>query len=170
MGLTTWLSTRSLSTEEKISFAFFAPCLRIDSSANQDRWPFIIGPEGALEFPCTFCRHHCCSSSADRLTFDEGRCKRSRSALGKHIPRLEGLAHIYPLTYKIFRENYILKDKFDLITTCWFGFSLWIGGPFCSRVKAPLRFRLLILLGRRHGIDFLAILYLQLGAVSHILP
>ena len=70
----------------------------------------------------------------------------------------------------MFRENYILKDKFDIITTCWFGFSLWIGGPFCSRVKAPLRFRLLILLGRRHGIDFLAILYLQLGAVSHILP
>ena len=60
--LTTWLSTRSLSTEEKISFAVFAPCLRIDSSANQDRKSFITGPERALEFLCTFCRHHCCSS------------------------------------------------------------------------------------------------------------
>ena len=55
-------------------------------------------------------------------------------------------------------------DKIKLFTSCWFVFSQRISGPFRSRGNVPLRFR-----RRRHSIDFLAILYLQLGAVSHIL-
>ena len=56
-------------------------------------------------------------------------------------------------------------DKIKLFTSCWFVFSQRISGPFRSRGNVPLRFRR----RRRYSIDFLAILYLQLGAVSHIL-
>lgn len=90
---------------------------------------------GALEFPCTFCRHHCCSSrTADRLTFDEGRCKRSRSrsALGKHIPRLEGLAHIYLLHWQIKFSVKIISLKTYLIS------SQLVGSVFLYGWAAPL--------------------------------
>ena len=92
-GQATWLSTRSLSAADADqrwvsgrgrgkSHWLFAPCLRIDSSANQDRKSFIIRPEreggdrrqvkqGEQEFPSPFCRHHCCSSSSLSMRDDD---------------------------------------------------------------------------------------------------
>ena len=101
-------------------------------------------------------------------------------AVGKHIPRLKGHPHgghnyfdIIILNYvdcgRLLQVNSFKQNRahFDLSV---YSLSQRIGGPFRSRGNVPLRFRLLLCRRRRHSsIDFLAILYLQLGAVSHIL-
>ena len=83
------------------SHSVFAPCLRIDSSANQDRKSLIIHPEGGKEGGSKSKGDACdwnfsplfaviIVDPADRLTFDKRRCKRS---IGKHIPRVKGHLH-----------------------------------------------------------------------------
>ena len=88
-GLATWLSTRSLSAADADqrwvsgrgrgkSHWLFAPCLRIDSSANQDRKSFIISPEAAEAEQAGISPDFLPSSLLfQQLTFDERRCKRS---------------------------------------------------------------------------------------------